>query len=66
VDPEEWRRPTAGVMTDFVLGHTRPGSIIWLHDTLGVETVRALEAVLTALAADGYRFETISELIRRR
>jgi peptidoglycan/xylan/chitin deacetylase (PgdA/CDA1 family) len=66
VDPEEWRRWPATVMTDYVLRHTRPGSIIWLHDTLGVETVKTLEAVLGALAVDRYRFETVSDLIRRR
>jgi hypothetical protein len=43
-----------------------PGSIIGLQDPLGSETLRTLEDSITALAAQGYRFETVSELVRRR
>jgi peptidoglycan/xylan/chitin deacetylase (PgdA/CDA1 family) len=66
VDPEEWKRRPAAVMTESVLRQVRPGSIIGLHDPLGSETLRTLEDSITALAAQGYHFETVSELIRRR
>jgi peptidoglycan-N-acetylglucosamine deacetylase len=66
VDPEEWKRRPAAVMTASILHQVRPGSIIGLHDPLGSETLRTLEDSITALAAEGYHFETISELIRRR
>lgn len=66
VDPEEWKRRPAAVMTASILRQVRPGSIIGLHDPLGSETLRTLEDTITALAAQGYRFETVSELIRRR
>jgi peptidoglycan/xylan/chitin deacetylase (PgdA/CDA1 family) len=66
VDPEEWKGHSASVMTASILGQVRPGSIIGLHDPLGAETLRTLQNILPALAAKGYRFETISALVRRR
>jgi peptidoglycan/xylan/chitin deacetylase (PgdA/CDA1 family) len=66
VDPEEWKRPGAAVMTESILRQTRPGSIIGLHDPLGAETLRTLEDSIKALAAQGYRFVTVSELVRLR
>lgn len=66
VDPEEWKRRPAAIMTQSVLRQVKPGSIIGLHDVLGSETLRTVEDCITALAAQGYRFETVSELIRRR
>jgi len=66
VDPEEWKRRPAAVMTESILRQVRPGSIIGLHDPAGAETLRTLENILPALAAQGYRFETVSALVRRR
>ena len=53
-------------MTESILRQVRPGSIIGLHDPNGIETLRTLENILPALAAQGYRFETVSQLVRRR
>jgi len=66
VDPEEWKGPPAAIMTESILRQVRPGSIIGLHDPLGSETLRTLEDSIKALVARGYRFETVSELVRRR
>ena len=66
VDPEEWKQRPAAVMTESILRQVRRGSIIGLHDTMGAESLRTLENILPALAAQGYRFETVSELVRRR
>jgi len=66
VDPEEWKRRPAAVMTASILRQARPGSIIGLHDPMGAETLRTLDDVLTAMTSQGYRFETMSELMRRR
>jgi peptidoglycan/xylan/chitin deacetylase (PgdA/CDA1 family) len=66
VDPEEWRQRPADVMTASVLKQVRPGSIIGFHDTQGDRTRATVDAVLTALLADGYRFERVSEFLRRR
>jgi peptidoglycan-N-acetylglucosamine deacetylase len=66
VDPEEWKGYTAPALTQSILRQVRPGSIIGLHDPNGPETRKALESVIAALSDQGYRFETVSELIRRR
>jgi len=65
-DPEEWKRRPAAVMTESILRQTRPGSIIGLHDVMGVETIKTLEAIAPALIARGYRFERVSEFVKRR
>jgi peptidoglycan/xylan/chitin deacetylase (PgdA/CDA1 family) len=66
VDPEEWKGRPAEVMTETILRQVRPGSIIGLHDVMGIESLRTLENILPALADRGYRFETVTELVRRR
>jgi peptidoglycan/xylan/chitin deacetylase (PgdA/CDA1 family) len=66
VDPEEWKQRPAAVMTASILRQVRPGSIIGLHDPAGAETVRTLEDSVEALRARGYRFETVSQLLRRQ
>jgi len=66
VDPEEWKRPSAAVMTQSILRQVRPGSIIGLHDPLGAETLRCLQNILPELKSRGYRFETVSALVGRR
>ncbi len=66
VSADEWRQRPAAVMTESILRHVRPGSIIGLHDPAGAESLRTLENILPALIAQGYRFETVSELVRRR
>jgi peptidoglycan/xylan/chitin deacetylase (PgdA/CDA1 family) len=66
VDPKEWKQRPAAVMTESILRQVRPGSIIGLHDPMGAETLRTLQNILPALAAEGYRFETVSALVRRR
>ena len=66
VSAEEWRQRPAAIMTESILRGVRPGSIIGLHDPAGAESLRTLENILPALIAQGYRFETVSELVRRR
>lgn len=66
VSADEWRDRPAAAMTESILRRTRPGSIIGLHDPANVEMLKTLEAILPALKAQGYRFETVSELVRRR
>ena len=66
VDPEEWKERPAAVMTASILKQVKPGSIIGLHDPAGAETLRTLEDSVQALMARGYRFETVSQLLRRQ
>jgi len=65
VDPEEWKGYAASALTASILRQVRRGSIIGLHDTNGIETIRALEQVLDVLTSQGYRVETVSQLMRR-
>jgi peptidoglycan/xylan/chitin deacetylase (PgdA/CDA1 family) len=65
VDPEEWKRPGAVVMTDTILRQVRPGSIVGLHDPMGAESLQTLKNIIPALAAQGYQFVTVSELIAK-
>jgi peptidoglycan/xylan/chitin deacetylase (PgdA/CDA1 family) len=62
VDPLDWRRPGAGVITSRILAGTRPGGIILAHD-LHAQTVDAMPATLDGLLRRGYRFVTVSQLI---
>ena len=65
-DPEEWKRPPAAVMVERVLRQVRPGSVVGFHDTLGAETLHAVDEVVTSLKGQGYRFETVSAFVKRQ
>lgn len=62
---KDWEQP--GV--EFILDHTRPtienGSIFMFHDGYGerAQTIEAVQVLLEELAAEGYRFLTVSELL---
>jgi peptidoglycan-N-acetylglucosamine deacetylase len=62
VDPFDWKRPGASVITQRILSQTRPGAIILSHD-IHKQTVDAMPATLDALIAKGYKFVTVSQLI---
>jgi peptidoglycan-N-acetylglucosamine deacetylase len=62
VDPFDWKRPGASVITQRILSQTRPGAIILSHD-IHKQTVDAMPATLDALIAKGYKFTTVSQLI---
>jgi peptidoglycan-N-acetylglucosamine deacetylase len=55
---------TAPEMTALVLRHIHPGAIIVGHaNGRGVHTTAALQTIIPALLAKGYRFVTVSELL---
>ena len=62
VDPFDWKRPGASVITQRILSQVRPGSIVLSHD-IHKQTVDAMPATLDALIAKGYKFVTVSQLI---
>lgn len=63
-EAKDWEQP--GV--DYILDHTRPaienGSILIFHDGYGerAQTIEAVRVLVQELAAEGYRFLTVSEL----
>ena len=56
--------PSAGFAARYILRHTRPGSVIVLHDGggRGVRTAKVLSEVLPELRRLGYRVVSLSEL----
>jgi len=62
VDPFDWKRPGASVITQRILSQVRPGAIILSHD-IHNQTVDAMPATLDGLLAKGYKFVTVTQLI---
>jgi len=64
VEPDTYYN-RAGGMVEYVLEHTRPGSIILLHVEIPArrESRLALRRIIPALQSRGYRFVTLSELM---
>lgn len=62
VDPQDWRRPGASVVSARILGASRPGAIILGHD-IQSGTVAAMPAVLDGLSQRGLRFSTVSQMM---
>lgn len=62
VDPLDWKYRNAARVTNEIVTNAKPGSIILAHD-IHASTVDAMPGTLDALAAKGYKFVTVSELI---
>ena len=62
VDPFDWKRPGAGVITSRIVSGASPGGIVLAHD-LHAQTVDAMPATLDALLNRGYKFVTVSQLL---
>jgi peptidoglycan/xylan/chitin deacetylase (PgdA/CDA1 family) len=63
VDPYDWRRPGPAVVRARILKETRPGSIVLSHD-IHPGTIEAMPSTFDELQAKGFKFVTVSELIR--
>jgi peptidoglycan-N-acetylglucosamine deacetylase len=63
VDPLDWKRPGPVVVRNRILKDTQPGSIVLSHD-IHPGTIEAMPSTLDALEAKGFKFVTVSELIR--
>ncbi|MGE9268944.1 MAG: polysaccharide deacetylase family protein, partial [Verrucomicrobiales bacterium] len=62
VDPQDWRRPGASVVTSRILSGTNNGAIILAHD-LHSSTIDAMPATLDGLLRKGYKFITVSQML---
>lgn len=67
----DWASPGVSVIVHHVLTQVKPGSIILCHDGNGdnmgqdrSQTVQAIPIIIQKLKANGYRFVTISELLK--
>src|SRR5215510_11960513 len=63
VDPLDWKRPGPAVVRSRILKETRPGSIVLSHD-IHPGTIEAMPSTFDQLEAKGFKFVTVSELIR--
>jgi peptidoglycan/xylan/chitin deacetylase (PgdA/CDA1 family) len=63
VDPLDWKRPGPAVVRNRILKETRPGSIVLSHD-IHPGTIEAMPSTLDELESKGFKFVTVSELIR--
>jgi peptidoglycan/xylan/chitin deacetylase (PgdA/CDA1 family) len=63
VDPLDWKRPGPAVVRARILKETRPGSIVLSHD-IHPGTIEAMPSTFEELEAKGFKFVTVSELIR--
>jgi peptidoglycan/xylan/chitin deacetylase (PgdA/CDA1 family) len=63
VDPLDWKRPGPAVVRNRILKETRPGSIVLSHD-IHPGTIEAMPSTFDELEAKGFKFVTVSELIR--
>jgi len=64
VDTEDWAMPGPEAIAETVLGQTKPGSVILMHDGGGdrSQTVAALPAILDGLLERGLEFVRFDEL----
>ena len=63
VDPYDWKRPGPAVVRNRILKETQRGSIVLSHD-IHPGTIEAMPSTLDALEAKGFKFVTVSELLR--
>lgn len=61
VDPDDWRDHDPALITQRVIDHAGPGSIVLMHDVYS-ETERAVPAIIEHYQRLGYTFVTVSEL----
>lgn len=66
LDSRDWERPGVDKIVGRIIKYARPGGIILMHDGGGYrsQTVTALPKILKQLGDQGYRFVTVSELLR--
>src|SRR5436309_6131239 len=63
VDPYDWKRPGPAVVRNRILKETQPGSIVLSHD-IHPGTIEAMPSTFDVLEGKGFKFVTVSELIR--
>jgi peptidoglycan-N-acetylglucosamine deacetylase len=68
VDTSDYERPASFDIVQRVLNGVKPGSIVLMHDGGGPreETLGALPEIIKGLKAKGYRFVTLSKLLKVR
>lgn len=67
-DTVDWNRPGVGKIVNKVLNNARNGDIVLFHDFVEgrTQTIAALEKIMPELSKRGYKFVTVSELLKHR
>jgi peptidoglycan/xylan/chitin deacetylase (PgdA/CDA1 family) len=65
VDPEDWKNRNARLVARRVLAGTRRGAVVLMHD-IHPTSISAVPRILAALAAKGFKFVTVSDLLADR
>lgn len=65
VDPRDWATKNVGSIEQAVLKRVQDGDIVLLHD-MSTSSVRAALDIVDELQRQGYRFVTVSELVKIR
>lgn len=65
VDPLDWKEPGPSVVANRILKETRAGSIVLSHD-IHAQTIEAMPSTLNELEGKGFKFVTVSELLKLR
>lgn len=65
VDTRDWADRSASVVASRVIAQARPGSIVLMHD-IHKTTAAAAPRIIDTLAKKGYKFVTVSELLRHK
>lgn len=63
VDTNDWRGKAPGEIADYDIQQAKEGSVILMHDQQ-TQTADAMEMIIPTLIEEGFRFVTVSELIR--
>lgn len=63
VDTNDWRGKAPGEIADYVIQQAKEGSVILMHDQQ-TQTADAMKMIIPTLIEEGFRFVTVSELIR--
>jgi len=67
-DTKDWRSPGVDYIVKKVLNNARNGDIVLMHDNVrgSNQTVLALKKILPELQARGFKFVTVSELVKHK
>lgn len=64
VDVKDWKNPGANSIADKIINKVESGDIILLHDYATDNTVEALDMFIPKMMEKGFKFVTVSELIK--
>ena len=65
VDARDWENPGSKVIVNKIINNVKNGDIILLHDYATNNTVEALDMLIPKMIEKGFKFVTVSEIIKK-